>query len=166
MTFNLYFIRHGLAVERSEHTPDGDRPLTPEGRHKTERVVKRLRELGLGLDALVSSPLVRAQQTAEILTAVYRLPIETWPELAPDTPFETWLARLLVWQSENPTVAAVGMVGHEPELSNWAEILLWGGCRDAIALKKAGVLGLTIPRTVSPVGEAFLFLLVPPKILL
>ncbi|NJK59365.1 MAG: phosphohistidine phosphatase SixA [Oscillatoriales cyanobacterium SM2_1_8] len=166
MTFNLYFIRHGLAIERTEHLPDCDRPLTAEGREKTERVAKRLRQLGLNLDALIGSPLLRAQQTAEILGQVYDLPIETWPDLAPDTTFETWLASLLVWQSQHPAVNALGMVGHEPELSNWAEILLWGGCRDAIALKKAGVLGLTLPRTVSPVGEAFLFLLIPPKILL
>jgi len=165
MTFSLYFIRHGLAVERNDIDPDRDRSLTDEGKTKTKQVAKRLHELGLRFQALHTSPLVRARQTSEIFGKVFDLDPEIFPHLAPDQDFDLWLDFLLHWRKANPEITALGIVGHEPELSNWAEMLVWGGTRDALVLKKAGIIGLSLPDSDSPIGESFLFLLVPPKLL-
>ncbi len=60
----LYLMRHGLAIERGTFGEDRERPLTSEGIKKTQRVVKQFHKLGLNFDLIVTSPLVRAQQTA------------------------------------------------------------------------------------------------------
>jgi phosphohistidine phosphatase len=165
MAFSLYLIRHGLAVERNEVDPDSDRSLTDEGKTKTKQVAKRLYELGLRFQALHTSPLVRAKQTSEIFGKVFDLEPEISDHLAPDRDFDRWLDFLLEWRATHPEIEALGVVGHEPELSNWAEMLVWGGTRDALVLKKAGIIGLSLPDSETPVGESFLFLLVPPKLL-
>jgi phosphohistidine phosphatase len=56
-------------------------------------------------------------------------------------------------------------VGHEPNLSLWAETLLWGKTNGVLTLKKAGVLGLTLPEQ-TPIGNSTLFWLTPPRFLL
>jgi broad specificity phosphatase PhoE len=63
----LYLIRHGLAVDREPDQPDADRPLTSAGIQKTRQVAARLVASGLSCDWLLTSPLVRAYQTAQIL---------------------------------------------------------------------------------------------------
>ena len=62
----LLLVRHGIAEDRSEGRRDGLRALTPAGRRRTTEVLERVVALGLVADRLVSSPLVRARQTAEI----------------------------------------------------------------------------------------------------
>ena len=64
-----YFIRHGIAIARNGERADEVRFLTPKGIDKTRQVAERLRDQGLQFDTLLTSPLVRAQQTAEILRA-------------------------------------------------------------------------------------------------
>lgn len=63
----LYLIRHGIAAERGTYPKDEERPLTEKGRAKTQKVAQRLYALGLRFDFILTSPLVRARQTAEIL---------------------------------------------------------------------------------------------------
>ncbi|MDX1976439.1 MAG: phosphohistidine phosphatase SixA [Pseudanabaenaceae cyanobacterium bins.68] len=169
MAFNLYLIRHGLAAERSPTLSEDLRPLTPEGKTKTKQVAKRLQELGLPLQALHTSPLARATQTARIFGEIFQVEPETNPLLAPqphpEQNFDPWLDQLQAWRQDQPQVHDLGLVGHEPELTTWAEMLLWGGSRDSLVLKKAGILGLALPEQGSPVGESFLFLLLPPKLI-
>jgi phosphohistidine phosphatase len=166
MAFNLYLIRHGLAVDRREQEIDSDRPLTEEGKTKTKQVAKRLQDLGLGLNAIQTSPLVRAQQTSEIFSKVFNLEVASSDYLAPDGSFDAWLDQFGKWRQLNPQFNSLGLIGHEPDLSTWAELLLWGRSRDAIVLKKAGIIGLSLPDHGEPIGECFLFLLVPPKLLI
>jgi len=73
----LYLVRHGIAVDRSEPKcpPDPERPLTPRGRRRTRAAAEGLRALGVDPDALLSSPVVRAVQTAEIFADVLRFPV-------------------------------------------------------------------------------------------
>jgi len=169
---SLYFIRHGIAAERGTYANDAERPLTDEGRKKTRQVAKRLHELGLRFDLLITSPLVRAEQTAAIFqatahdTAKYYLPVQVSEFLAPDRNFTDWFDQFqqnLKHQSGN---LAVGLIGHEPDLSAWAEILVWGEVRSVLVLKKAGVIGLSLPEQDSPIGNSLLFLLIPPKLLI
>jgi phosphohistidine phosphatase len=168
MAKKLYLIRHGLAVERTEFTgTDAERPLTSKGDQKTRKVAQRLKQLGLKLDRLFTSPLVRARQTAEILVGVglaHHLEVANF--LAPAGSFAVGLACLQEWQQSE--AEALAFVGHEPDLSQWAELLLWEEARGVIALKKAGVIGLTFPEQAeqNPVGHCCLFWLTPPALLL
>lgn len=168
---SIYLIRHGLAGDRTNEENDHLRSLTAEGEKKTQSVAKTLRRLGLNLDVIMSSPLIRAQQTAQILAHTSRSPVEiiTTHHLAPSGDphhnLQSWCQEL------QPHILAsacqsIALVGHEPDLSAWAEILVWGAVKGSIALKKAGVIGLTLPAEGDWFGNSILFLLVPPKVLL
>lgn len=161
----LYLIRHGLAGERGTFANDDERPLTEEGKKKTRQVAKRLQELGLQFDLMLTSPLVRAQQTADILMkAGLAETLEQADFLAHGGSIDAWLEWMPSWNK--PERARLALVGHEPDLSAWAERLLWGEEKGALTLKKAGVLGLTLPSTGSPIGKSCLFWLTPPRLLL
>jgi phosphohistidine phosphatase len=160
----LYIIRHGLAGEHGSYANDAERPLTPEGQHKTQQVAKRLKAIDLSFHLILTSPLVRAKQTAEILQEVgLSQHLEESDFLAPGGDFEEWLDWLAAWRSNKTSLA---IVGHEPDLSAWAERLIWGEVRQRLVLKKAGAIGLTLPETGTPVGNSELFWLTPPRFLL
>lgn len=64
----LYIVRHGIAVDRTDPNspPDPERPLTAKGVQKTRAAALGLKEIGVKPDSLITSPYVRAAQTAEI----------------------------------------------------------------------------------------------------
>jgi phosphohistidine phosphatase len=162
----LYFIRHGIAADRSQYPRDEDRPLTDEGREKTRKVAKRLYDLNVRLDGILTSPLVRAQQTAEILKQEsLSQQIEVFPPLAPGGEINTWVNWYDQWRY-NGEKTDLALVGHQPDLGNWAEVLLWGSAKDKFLLKKAGVIGLKLPEVGDPVARCELFLFTSPKWLL
>jgi phosphohistidine phosphatase len=171
-TTELYLIRHGLAGEHGSYKNDGDpcgngeadRPLTPEGIRKTQQVAKRLVELGLQFEMILTSPYARAYQTAEILQSTgLSQQLETSPNLLPEGDFEAWFSWFERWQSAGQKGLAI--VGHEPNLGQWAEFLIWGEVRNRLKLKKAGIIGINVPLD-DPISNSELFLLVPPKVLL
>lgn len=160
----LYLVRHGIAVERSSNTKDEERALTDEGREKTRKVAKRLQELGIRFDLILTSPLVRSHQTAEILHSCgLSSQLEESNYLAPGGDIYNWLRWIEQWHQQLETLA---LVGHQPDLGQWAEILIWGEARDKLVLKKAGIIGLTLPFMVEPVGRSQMFWLTAPKFLL
>ncbi|MBU7583917.1 MAG: phosphohistidine phosphatase SixA [Nostoc sp. TH1S01] len=162
----LYLIRHGIAQERQAGIKDEERELTKEGRQKTEKVAQRLLKLDLQFNLIVTSPLVRARQTAEILVATgLSSQLEESPHLAPGGHLSSWLVYWLEPKnySQNTQIA---LVGHEPDLSNWAEILLWGEVKGCLVLKKAGMIGVKLPEAGAVVGRSQMFWLTPPKYLL
>ncbi len=162
----LYLVRHGIAVERKPEIEDEERELTTEGREKTRKVAKRLYSLGLRFELILTSPLVRSRQTAEILQSCgLSSQIEKSSCLAPSGNLQTWLSWLYRQQMLS-TDTQLAMVGHQPDLGQWAEILLWGEARAVLVLKKAGIIGLKLPETGSPVKNSQLFWLTPPKFLL
>lgn len=162
---NLYLIRHGLAAERGTYANDEARPLTEEGQRKTRQVAKRFLQLGLRFDRLLTSPLVRAEQTAEILVKVGLSDrAEELSCLAPDGDIQDCLGWL---RSQSlASDASVALVGHEPDLSYWAEQLVWGEARGQLILKKAGAIGVSIPNLTDPIAQASLFWLAPPRLIL
>ena len=162
---DLYLIRHGIAADRELYDIDEERPLTKEGDRKTRKVAKKLIELKLKFDLVLSSPLVRARQTADILHGEGLSDrVEEFPPLAPEGEINFWLDWYKNWSQTGGE--SLALVGHEPDLGNWAEILLWGNVRGALVVKKAGVIGITLPESGSPVGNSQLFWLTPPKFLL
>lgn len=161
----LYLIRHGIATEREIDTKDEERTLTNQGRQKTEKVAQQLLTLGLRFDLILTSPLMRSRQTAEILrSSGLSSRVEEVTCLAPHGDIHTWLGSLEKRQYLTNTQLA--LVGHQPDLGQWAEILVWGEAKERLVLKKAGIIGLTLPETGSPVSRSQLFWLTPPKFLL
>ncbi|MEO1003784.1 MAG: histidine phosphatase family protein [Cyanobacteria bacterium J06638_7] len=128
----LLLLRHGIAEERSPDRDDADRGLTAAGRVRTEAVVVRLCSLDLGCSSLLSSPLRRARQTAELACAGGLAPALRLAEgLAPGG--DPW--PLL---QEAMALKRLALVGHEPDLGLLAAALI-GAAPGSLALKKAGV---------------------------
>ena len=160
---NLYLMRHGLAIDRGTYVEDGDRPLTALGKKKTAQVGEHLQKIGLEFDLIVTSPLVRARQTAEILhhQSLSR-DLEISPDLAPEGNLSRFLAGLAAYAKSGASLIAVG---HQPDLGNWAEMLIYGQIKEAIVLKKAGIIGLQLPDTGDAIGNSQIFWLTSPKLL-
>ncbi|MGA7932572.1 MAG: phosphohistidine phosphatase SixA [Kovacikia sp.] len=161
----LFLIRHGLAGEHGSYANDHERPLTEEGKKKTRQVAKRLLDLDLEFELILTSPLVRAQQTAEILLKVgLGQKLEESSHLAPGGRIDAWVDWLR--SQHYPENVRLALVGHEPGLSEWAETFLWGKSSGTLRLKKAGVIGLSLPESGSPIGACSLFWLTSPRFLL
>jgi phosphohistidine phosphatase len=112
----LYLIRHGIAVDAAAFPgEDADRPLTPTGRKRFRRAARVLAAMGEPIDLLVTSPLVRAVQTAELLAG--RLghdAVEVWRELAPPADAERVVMRLAGRLADGQGAA---LIGHDPGIS-------------------------------------------------
>lgn len=155
----LYLIRHGIAAERGTYANDGDRPLVAAGERKTAAVGDRLQSLNIHFELILTSPLLRARQTAEILYHAGLAPtLQEYPPLAPGGDIQQWLE----WLNQN-RYSNLALVGHQPDLSYWAETLVWGSESEKIILKKAGMIGLNVPSTQNLPGNCELFLLTSPK---
>ncbi len=155
----LYLIRHGIAAERGTYLHDEERPLVKKGEKKTCQVAQHLLAKGLKFDLILTSPLIRAKQTAKILQKEgLSSKTEVFPPLAPEGNIQDWLT----WHDNNK-VNYLALVGHQPNLGNWAEILVWGEYSEKLIVKKAGVIGLKLPALAPAVGNSELFLLTPPK---
>lgn len=160
----VYLFRHGIAAERGTYADDSQRPLVQKGRVKTAAIAQRLKDWGLQFDQMLTSPFVRAWQTAEILQAAGLAQQVTFFEpLAPGGQLQTWLAWLAAQPGDLNTLV---LVGHEPDLSDWGERLVNGQVSNRWVLKKAGIVGLRLPLTGSAIANSQLFWLAPPRFLL
>jgi phosphohistidine phosphatase len=160
---DIYFIRHGIAADPSEYEHDRDRPLTDKGREKTARIAQKIRQIGAKFDFILTSPLVRAKQTAQILLEVgLSNLVEEFIPLSPGGNIQEFLQ---TWTELDygKTEGAIALVGHQPDLTDWAEQLIWGEIGEKLILKKAGIIGLSVPPIASPLGQGHLFLLTSPK---
>ena len=165
MSLELYLIRHGIAADRDDYAKDEERPLTDKGDRKTRKVAKQLRDLDIQFDLILTSPLVRARQTAKILqVAALAKQVKESTSLAPDGNIQNWIDWLEKWRSSGGNRLA--LVGHQPDLGNWAETLVWGESREQLILKKAGIIGLLLPDRGNPTGQSELFWLTSPKLFL
>lgn len=162
INMEVYLIRHGIAADPTEYSNDSDRPLTKEGKQKTERVAKNFFKLGLRFELILTSPLLRARQTAEILQNFSLSDrLEEFAALAPGGDIQEWLHWLLEKRYNN-SEGSIALVGHQPDLGNWAEILVWGSSTQKLVVKKTGTIGVRLPQE-NPVGNSELFLLTSPK---
>ena len=124
MTVTLYLVRHAIAEEHAASGRDEDRRLTPEGAGKMRRAALGLQGLGVAPGAIWSSPLVRARQTAEILSAVLGGggKVTLRDVLAPGHPSAAVLEAVRALRG----VRSVMLVGHEPDLGRLGSYLLTG----------------------------------------
>jgi phosphohistidine phosphatase len=161
----IYLIRHGIAVEPTVAEGDERRWLTKQGIKKVRQVATSLRSLDVEFDIILSSPLVRAQQTTELLMNQGLSEItEVHPDLSPEGNLEQWAAWLQDYQFRQPLAQSIALVGHEPNLSNWAEMLLFNQVFQRLQLKKAGIIALHWPAPMPPLGSCHLTWLIPPKL--
>jgi phosphohistidine phosphatase len=142
---NLYLLRHGIAVDHGApgFAKDADRPLTPEGERKLWQATEAMQALGLSFDLILSSPLLRARQTAEIVAEAFRArkKLEFSDTLAPaGSPKK--LVELL--NHHDPPLEDVLLSGHEPYLSELISLLLSGGEHLSITMKKGGLCKLAV----------------------
>ena len=133
----VYVMRHGVAMDR--HDPaapsDPERPLTADGTERTRLAVLGLASLGAQVDRIVSSPFLRAAQTAQIAADILGTPrggLETVDALAPGKNLEDAVAAL-----EASSLNTL-LVGHAPELDLLIARLV-GTPQPVTSLKKAGV---------------------------
>ncbi|MCW6037778.1 phosphohistidine phosphatase SixA [Spirulina subsalsa FACHB-351] len=157
---DIYLIRHGIAGDRTLYRTDEERPLTDLGIKKTRKVAQRIQAVGIQFDLILTSPLLRAKQTAELLQqAGLSQQIQAFAPLAPEGNINLWVN----WYGVNSHYQAIALVGHQPDLGNWAEQIVWGSQQEKLIVKKAGIIGVHLPSTGSPLGQGELFGLIPPK---
>jgi phosphohistidine phosphatase len=141
---NLFILRHGIAVEPGTHgyEKDADRPLTPEGERKLLQIAEAMEALDLTFDLILSSPYLRARQTAEIVAEALkaRKRLEFFDSLAPGGSTKK-LVELLNCLAPPPQ--NVLLVGHEPYLSGLVSLLASGGATLTVVMKKGGLCKLT-----------------------
>src|SRR6516225_3386566 len=131
--YELYLIRHGTAEERGDAWPDDTkRPLTAQGMARLRKSARGLVRIGADFDVVMTSPLVRARQTAEIVAAAFdpRPPIVTADALSPGGSYELVLSEL----EKQARRTRIALVGHEPGIGQLAARL--SGSRRAIEFKK------------------------------
>src|SRR2546427_1142872 len=112
----LYVVEHGIAVEGGEGIPDEWRPLTDKGRRRFQKTARAFGKLGRKLDLILTSPLVRAVQTAEILAGeTEHGEVAVLAELDPRIEVEVLRNAIRIRARK---AGAVAIVGHEPQLSS------------------------------------------------
>ena len=119
---DIYILRHGEAQLRREDLPEADRKLTPKGRRDVERIARLARAAKVQPDLVLSSPYVRARETAQIAVRAFepKPPLVETPALLPNgTPKQVWKEIKLHSDSQQ-----LLLVGHEPQLSELVAYLL------------------------------------------
>ena len=159
--YELYLIRHGVAEQQGEAWPDDTkRPLSDNGMSRLRKSARGLAALGVSVDVVVTSPLVRTKQTADIVAEAFdpRPPIVTADALAPGGSVQAVFADLEK-QSRRKRVA---LVGHEPGIGELAARL--AGSRHPFEFKKGAACRIDV-ETLPPAGPGTLRWFLTPKIL-
>ena len=139
----VMLFRHGIAMDRLEfarHSKnDDERPLVEKGRNRMARAALALRKIEPKLDLIVTSPLVRAVQTADFLREVFpKADYKVSEVMRPTSPYESFIDYLKQIDCEDPDDFEVCFVGHEPHLSLLSGYHLTGEERALFTFKKAG----------------------------
>jgi phosphohistidine phosphatase len=158
----IYLLRHAVAVERGTRgIADEHRALTPEGAAKMRVAAQGMKNFGVEFDALLTSPLVRARQTADIVASVYNAKntLKELPALKPGAPVEK------LWPALKPYAHCrrLMLVGHEPDLSELASALLTGRPTALHLMFKKGGLCLIEIDAIPPKAHGMLQWLVTSK---
>lgn len=150
----LYFLRHGEANWENWTKPDDERPLTKKGRKEMQAVAKAFEEIKARPHVILTSPLPRAYETAEIAADALEMEFKPEPALAPGFDADK-LKGLLQEYGDRDLM----LVGHEPDLSG-AIAALTGG---EVKMAKAGLARVDLDNPAGLRGQ--LVWLIPPKVL-
>jgi phosphohistidine phosphatase len=143
---HVVLIRHAFAGDRDVFArtgaPDSERPVTPKGKKQMRRGARGLRTLVPTIDRVVTSPYQRAAQTARIVARAYdSLEPVVADQLVPDIEPPV-VARWLRAQRGADTIA---LVGHEPQLSALASLLVTASSDPILALEKGAACAIDLP---------------------
>lgn len=162
----LILVRHAPAIERedfkSNNQEDGLRPITIKGKRRMQKVGFKLREWVDEVDLIVTSPLLRATQSAEILSQIFdEAPVKQSPELVPECPPKAFI-KWVKFHGKN--IKTMLVVGHEPHLSLLSSYILTGHEEAQILMKKSAMICFKIDthQDIIP-GKAKLLWHVQPK---
>ncbi len=157
----LFILRHGEAGKRLGTGDDVERSLTVAGQKEVEEVAESLAEMSVKLDFIVTSPLKRALQTAEIVARMLKVKkngLEEWDELKPEGNRQDLYRKLSRFKQES----SVMVVGHEPYLSTMiSELIFNGNGTGQIVLKKAGLAKIGITALQPKIKGELRWLLAP-----
>lgn len=158
----LLVVRHAIALDRLESMAQGmddaSRPLTAAGQKKMAQATLGLKQLCPAIDTILTSPLLRAQQTAAILGDYFPASrVTVCQQLSPEYDTNALIHSLRTVQGKR-----LALIGHEPGLSTLLTTLLCGREGSAIELKKGGIALLQFNHYVAP-GEGVLQWLLTPK---
>jgi phosphohistidine phosphatase len=159
----LYIIRHGIAIDREDpkSPADPERFLTEEGIDKTKEIAKRVAGLKIKPELFISSPYVRAMQTAELFASAFDYPkqkIRRSDSLLPGTEPTHFFREI----SKEKNVSTIFCFGHAPQLDELVATAL-GSKHHVTQMKKAGVAAIELKRLTPPSGQ--LLWLATPKLL-
>ena len=160
-SYSIYLVRHAIAAERGDEYPDDSkRPLTGQGMSRFRKAARGLVEIGVEVDLILTSPFVRARQTADILSEQLRgnPPVVETSALVPGAAHADLIAEL----ANHAKRSALALVGHEPGIGTAAARLV--GARGAFEFKKGGVCRIDL-RCLPPEEPGRLIWFVPPKML-
>ena len=136
---DLYLLRHAIAVDRGTpgYEVDSTRPLTPEGARRMHRIAEGMTHLGIDPDVIITSPCLRARQTADIVAEVFRVDrVELHEALSPGGDQARLIEDLSQRYGDHKSVI---IVGHEPDLSEVASTLMAGSLDASLGFKKGGL---------------------------
>jgi phosphohistidine phosphatase len=158
----LLLVRHAMAAERGPHYPDDrKRPLTTDGVARFKRIVEGLKDFDVRLELVLTSPLLRAHHTAELLAAGIggKPRLDVLDALAPSGRMALVLEAIT---RHTKRVKHLALVGHEPDLGELAARLL--RARGTIQFKKGAVCCIELDGAM-PTGPGTLRWLLPPRAL-
>jgi len=162
----LYILRHAIAEERDEdlYPDDSLRPLAPKGKRKMAKMAEQLEDMDIQIDLIVSSPYVRAYETAKIVRKAFELnknELALSDHLAP-----SGIAKDLINEiNEIYPVGHLMLVGHQPYLSDLITILVAGNPSMSVILKKGGICSLSIDRLAYEKCATLEWLLTPAQLI-
>lgn len=154
----LLIIRHAKAAEHGEHRNDAERPLVEKGERQAAMLGEFLAHPDWRPEVVLTSPLLRARQTAEGLCRAAGLPGPVVQGWLSSGLFPEQAMRELVAFADFGRVA---VVGHQPDLSAWVEWLL-SLESGSIEMKKGALVAL---RVTPPIRRAELMFMLTPKTL-
>jgi phosphohistidine phosphatase len=162
---DLYIIRHAIAQQLGQKNDftDEKRALTSDGREKMREAARGLRKLGVELDLILTSPLVRAVETAEIVAGALGLnkkEVEQTPNLAPGASPDELFAEI----KKHTGAESIALVGHQPDLGGLVSKIVQGNGSLAIMLKKGSVCCISVTETVPTLHGGLGWLLTPKQL--
>ncbi len=136
----LYLMRHGQTMPTPEAGTDAERALSEDGRAEVRGVAAGLKRLGLSVDVVLTSPVLRAWQTAEVLSSALGVGMEVCVGLLPEQDVETLMNDLALRADGRRLL----LVGHQPCLERMLGVVL-RTVELPVALSPAGVIWLELP---------------------
>ncbi len=159
----MYLVRHGDAIDQMDPavTSDGMRWLTDEGREETRWLAEIMRNLGVKPQLMLSSPLVRARQTGEIIAEVLGFTGEI--QLTDDLIYGGAFSGILQTIANHGVPKQVILTGHMPSMGELAGWLAWNTRTSALRMRTAQVCRVDMPDDRLAPGEGDIRWTLPPK---